>query len=388
MRTPSLLRPGQLLLIVALAAGLHACLAAPPAQRVSSPAGVVRADTRLRAAEVAALLSELKPAVLGALPHSVSRSTEVWVQPEPRLYTFPGGLHADAEGLWAGRQGRIHLRADADDLKRTLAHELVHASLDESWEDLPGSLEEGLCDLISTRLCPESAPRLRAGRLSGAAFACGGLDLSLTVTVPASAHPLGFEASYTASIQLSNGQPRTTDPMEVFETHAGLSSSSLGPWRKREFYGLSFLLVSRIAERVGLEGLHGLCSGDLAAQAGDLRRAALLELAALDCERETWRRAAARELGPAELREIARMYPDFILDTLARTLARCLSGGGNPDDVRAILSIPESGAELALMDLPELRAPLHGRLLSLLSGEGGLVALEAAPEEGEDRQPQ
>ena len=79
---------------------------------------------------------------------------------------------------------------------------------------------------------------------------------------------------------------------------------------------------------------------------------------------------------------------DFILDTLARTLARCLSGGGNPDDVRAILSIPESGAELALMDLPELRAPLHGRLLSLLSGEGGLVALEAAPEEGEDRQPQ
>ncbi|MAE28079.1 MAG: hypothetical protein QF599_13015 [Planctomycetota bacterium] len=387
MRLPSPLRPGQLFLTVILAAGLHACLAAPPVARVSSPAGVVRADTPLRAAEVAAYLTELKPEVLGTVPHSISRSTEVWVQAEPRLYSFPGGLHADAEGLWAGRQGRIHLREGADDLKRTLAHELVHASLDSSWNDLPGSLEEGLCDVISTTLCPESAARLRAGRLSGAALACGGLDLSLTVTVPASAHPLGFEASYTANIQLTNGRATSTDPLKVFETHAGLSSSSLGSWRKREFYGLSFLLVSRIVERAGLEGLHEICGGRSAIRV-DRRRTCLLELAALDGKRETWRRAAAAELGPDELREIALMYPDFIVDTLARTMARCLGGGGDPSAVRAVLSVPESGAQVALLELPELHAPLHSRLLALLSGEGGLVAFETAAEEGEDRQAQ
>lgn len=391
------LRPDRILLPVVLLAGLHACLTTPPPRSVTTPAGVVRANTIQRAREVAVLLEDLKPRVLGELPHSVSRVTEVWVQEEPRLYSFPEGLHEGAEGLWAGRQGRIHLREDADDLRRTLAHELVHASLDKSWEGLPGSLEEGLCDLISTRLCPEGAARLRAGRLSGAAFACGGLDLLLTVHVPASAHPLGLDASFTARILLSNGELEPSDPLEVFETRAGLSSSRLDLGRKREFYGLSFLMVSRIAARVGLEELHSLCAEKAdrhKGNGGDDLRAMLLEFASLDENTETWRRAAAEELGAAELREIARMYPDFIVDTFARTVVHCLVGGTDPSDVRAVLTVPASGACVSLMDLPELRAPLYASLLRELSvqqgpgdgsGHGRLVAVEAPVPDAEDR---
>src|SRR4030095_9983937 len=97
----------------------------------------------------------------------------------PALWAFARSAYSDADGFWAEGVGRIHLRTGAERLERTLAHELVHQCAGEMFEELPGTLEEGLCDLVASLACPESAARLRAGRLSSAAFATRGLVVAL-----------------------------------------------------------------------------------------------------------------------------------------------------------------------------------------------------------------
>ncbi len=163
-------------LVIAVAAA--ACQALPPPSCTEAREGVVRAGSLEEAREVATALDALVPEVISALPDAHARRLEVWMQPEPALYRFPpSSTYREADGFFSDRLARIHLRSGADDVRRTLAHELVHASLGKTWRDLPGTIEEGLCDVVAARLCPSGAVRLRAGRLLAAALALGGLDL-------------------------------------------------------------------------------------------------------------------------------------------------------------------------------------------------------------------
>jgi hypothetical protein len=143
-----------------LAAG---CLASPPREVLAGDGWRVRADSAQEAREVGVLLEGPRPRLLAALPDSsLPPSLEVWMQDRPHLYALPIASTNEAEGLWAEDRSRILIARGADDIERTLAHEMTHAALGPSWRTLPGSLEEGLCDAVAARLCPGGSARLRA----------------------------------------------------------------------------------------------------------------------------------------------------------------------------------------------------------------------------------
>ncbi len=330
-------------LLAALAASLPAgCLAPAPAERAPSTLGVVRADDRALAAHVSARIAELAPRVEALLPDASLEKVDVWIQEEPELYAFPlpfpfaATSYAEADGFWAERPGRIHLRREAQDLERTLVHELVHAALGESWRALPGTLEEGLCDVVAVQLSDSGAESMRAGRLSAACFALGGLEFDLEVQLDLDDEWSGersgepgdeFAAprraarlSYVARILLQNEKATLTDPRRVFDVRAGLSSTRMESANKRAFYGLGFAVVQRIVERRGIEGLHRLCVEALAEGRPEVPIERLLAAAELPADREGWRRALLEDLTRRDLAELVGMYPAFLSDALTGCL--------------------------------------------------------------------
>ncbi len=305
---------------VVLAIGTASCQALPPPARADAREGVVRAGSPEEARGIATALDALLPAVLSELPDSRTRRLEIWVQDEPALYRFPlTSAYRDADGFFSDRLARIHLRAGADDVERTLVHELVHASLGRSWRTLPGTIEEGLCDVVAARLCPRSAARLRSGRLLAAALAVGGLDLEVRCAPGGGARDPGSEVRFVQRVLPTPDRSFALDPLEVFRAHAGLSTSAMSGERKKALYGLAFVVAQRIVDRRGVAGLH-----DLASYRGNPERAAEAFLAAAGLSRkpEDWRRAIAEALGPAEIAELSRMQPESLAPDAADPRSR------------------------------------------------------------------
>lgn len=306
-------------LVLAALGALASCRALPPAARAETGFGEVRAERPEEAARIARALDRLAPRVVELLPHATRRDLDVWVQRVPRLFRFGGDAYEEADGFWAAGPERIHLREAADDLERTLAHELCHAFLDPCWERLPGTIEEGLCDVVSVRLAPRSAARMRAGRLSAAAFALGGLALDLSVTLPAPEG--GPSVTLSTGLLLEGAVTPRTDPLDALRVRAGLSSTRMEPARKKALYGLALLVVERIVERRGIEGLHALC--ERAAREGreTVPEDWLLAAAGLPADdSEAWREAAEAALGEEELAALVALYPDVVLVGLGRSL--------------------------------------------------------------------
>lgn len=359
---PKALRRGLLALLPVLAA----CQVTPPEHGTTTPFGPVRAESEVRAERVAAMLEELYPEVQAWLPGSRPESIEVWVQESPALYRLGSSSYSEADGFWAEGPGRIHLRENADSLRRTLAHELVHASLGRPWSALPGTLEEGLCDLASAELCPESAARMRAGRLSSAGFVTGGLRLELELSVPSEVHVLGLGVRFTARLRLEGEDRHRIDPLGVFEQHAGLSSSTLPSDEKKAYYGLAFLVVERIHEREGVDALYEMCVDARREGHGHIAIPDLLEAADLDADPETWSLAISDALGDEELTELVRMHPAFLVEALVQLLAPCLPELGlarrDFEHLEARLRVADGNASIDLLELPDVRLGLWARL--------------------------
>ncbi len=329
-----------------------ACQVTPPPATFAGSIGRVRAAAPAHAREVSAMLDELLPEVLAVLPDSREGPLEIWVQDEPALYLFEGPAYAEADGFYSASHRRIHLRQNARSLRRTLAHELTHASLGPTWNRLPGSLEEGLCDLVSISLVPEEASSMRAGRFAAAAFATGGLELEVGVHLPQEASAREIDIRTSCQVRLLGDVSPTLAPARVFDVAAGLSTSRLSANDKKALYGLSLLLVERIASRVGIEGLHGLC---LRAEREDLDKVPrewLLEAADLDCsDPQAWHRAIHASLGQEELRTILLLYPALLLDTAERLFGGTCSVGidlSGTSPLRASVALFWSEAELEL----------------------------------------
>lgn len=346
------------------------CMASPPQEVLAFDGGRVRAADAHEAIEVEGLLRELRPALLALLPDTAFQDLDVWVQDQPSLYRFPTEATADAEGLWSPSHRRIMLSRNADDVRRTLAHELVHASLGASWRALPGTMEEGLADHASTRLAEDGAARLRAGRLSAAALAVGGLELVLSIEREHATNP-DVRRSWSARIRLSGDE---SDPLEVFQLSAGLSTTKLATGPKRGYYGLAFLVVDRIVERHGYEGLHALCLR--ATENGHATVPAEWLLAAAELTRDDadWRRAAHAALGESELIELVGMYPDFLVDALVVYVKRQSNEGSAAHyatvlaglDVHVTLASDDTRAatRVSLAQLPSVREAVEARLAS------------------------
>lgn len=353
MKTPSSPRSTWRTLAALLACVVFAaCHVVPPAERATGPAGAVRADTRARAAEVSELLEKLEPRVRALLPDVRRVELEVWVQESPRLYAFANRSYEDADGFWASSLGRIHLRDSAESLERTLAHELTHALLGDTWEALPGTLEEGLCDWVSAELCPDQALSMRAGRLSAATLGTGGMELEVALLFPAPPTAEAFELGYTARVLLHGGDTEPVDPMAVFGVRAGLSTTHMDPAHKKAFYGLSYLLVARIVERTGLAGLHGMCVAARNEGLDEVPAERLLLAAGLGRgERRDWRRALDEAFGERELGELLATYPHLVTETVMQSFGAALiarAGGLDGTPPRARIGLRENGAAVEL----------------------------------------
>lgn len=325
------------------------CMVTAPGAVVTTQAGTVRADSQGEARLFSEMLAELQPAVLELLPDtSFDPEVELWLQDEPRLYAFPTSASAGAEGLWSETHGRILLSREADDPRRTLAHELTHAALGESWHALPGSIEEGLCDVVAGHLVPGGSLRLRAGRLASAALAAGGLQLRFELW-PAGTAAIDVDdvpgrrrhgrPKDAMQLVLSGRDSAPIDPLEVFRVEAGLSSTRIQTGSKRGYYGLAYLLVGRIVERHGIGGLHRLCEDAMDRELEHVPEEWLLSAAGLARSSRSWRRSAGAAFGPLETRELLRMYPEVVEDTAGALLARA----GDSADLEVWVLVEDSG---------------------------------------------
>ena len=350
---------------------MGACMVQPPASRVQAAEGVVRAGDLMEAHNTSLLLDALGPRVEALVPFSsLPDDLEVWIQGQPRLYAFPGSQVADAEGLWSEHHHRVLLARNADNLERTLAHELVHAALDEPWHLLPGTLEEGLCDLVSAKLCPDGTARLRAGRLCSAALACGGLKLELRLSWP------DDKREWLARVTLSGEDQGEKPQSRVFDVQAGLSSTALTSGTKRGFYGLAFLVIERAEAAIGLQGIADLCLKADAQGLDEVPPAWLLDAAGLVDETLAWREAAVEQMGPDELRELVQMYPNFAVDALHSWLADENLGAGWPEGLVAELELL-GGPTISLVGIDSLLTSLQDKQMDDSLDEGVQAALLA-----------
>ncbi len=332
---------------------LLSCMAAPPSSVLAFDGGRVLAADPTEAEQVEGLLARLQPELLGLLPDTAFEDLEVWIQDTPSLYSNPSEASSDAEGLWSPSHQRIMLSRHADHVERTLAHELTHAALGESWGLLPGSMEEGLADHVSGALCESGASRLRAGRLSSACLATGGVSLQVDV-MPRSGEAREARTGWSASIRLK-GEAEGTDPMDVFRLAAGLSSTRLESGAKRGFYGLAYLAVSRIVDRDGYGGLQALCLDATEQGLSQVPSSWILNAAGLDADATTWRRAAAAAMGEAELLELVRMYPSFVSDSIEGYLSSTGASADAVADLEVEIGLREGTAKVRLSQLPELQ---------------------------------
>lgn len=359
-------RPVRTLTLAAACFGLAACLARPPGEEASARLGTVRAASRARAEEVARLLDELAPRVEASLPDARLERLEIWLQETPTLYAFRTSAYSDTDGFWAEGVRRIHLRERADQVERTLVHELVHAALGPVWNALPGTIEEGVCDHVAATLVPESAPRLRAGRLSTAALALGGLAIDVELWLETGSGVV-LANGVLARVRLVGDPPEAVDPEDVFVVEAGLSTSQTSAGARRAFYGLGFLIAERIAARGGLTALHAACCAARDAGQDEVPTEWLRAAAGLEPGVEAWRAALLDALGPAEVREILRLHPELVVRALCDLVELEGDAGESPiqrlAEVRGRVSIVGSAeGRIDLPDLTALRARLEREL--------------------------
>ncbi|MDE0891179.1 MAG: hypothetical protein OSB14_03255 [Planctomycetota bacterium] len=298
---------------------LAACQAAPPTYEVRCDTDSVRSESPFLANDVAKMLERGRERVIQLVPFTKRAPLEVWLQEELQLYAFSQGSYEDADGFWAEDVSRIHLRTGARHIERTLVHELVHASLDESWKLLPGTMEEGLCDWVSTIACPHASAQLRAGRLSAACFGLGSLEIEVELRSAFATESSSNIAAH-ASIILDGGIHPPLTPMEVFTSEAGRSNSGIPRARKKALYGLAYFLVERIATSGdGLDALHRLCVRASDEGLEQVPAAWILKAADLNGgSSEEWKECLADSFAAPELAELVAMYPDFLGSAIDR----------------------------------------------------------------------
>ncbi len=252
----------SLALLILLTAASAGCLAPPPPIVAQTPFGDVRAESPEKADEFADLLERLVPRVHEILPGSQNRDIDVWVQDRLRVYRFTERSES-VRGftLLSGEfdAKRIHLTEDGQSAWY-LAHELVHALIGPEWKALPGVLEEGLADVVAEMLNPEYATHIRAHRLLNASSVTGGLEIEVLYSWPEESLPVQRWDRLRRTRRIQPTPRISRDVVEAVLSSSRASLHSEYPELPEGLYGFSWLLVHRIVDRIGLDGLHDLCT--------------------------------------------------------------------------------------------------------------------------------
>lgn len=341
---------------VLLALVFTACGVAPPRAMVEADFGVVRADTRAEAEAVSRTSIELLPRLRRLVPALREREVEVWVQEQievERGSPYPSHI----AGMADSGSGRVHLRRNDENLELHLAHELVHVLLDESWEPLPGMLEEGVCDLAAAAVADRGGAEHHAKRLVEAAAFFGGMDAVVELRLPGEGgrvhrHRIGglrrirtishrLKMTFDRLTERSVAEMLELDDTAVFEM--ATEDDGMG------LYGLGYVFAVAIVDRIGFQGLHQLCSRGL------------------DTDREQVDPALI--LAAAGAGEAGEKLPGIVRELLA---------GSDPEVLASVLGdgVSEAVAELARerfagpehlirVGEPRLRFSMHRRRVSL-----------------------
>jgi len=332
---------------------LTAACVQPPRMMIPTPHGNVFADDSQAAQELAEMLIDLQPRVRELLPGDRDRITDVW----RGSALLPEDLR-NRQGVVALTElssGRIVIGGGAfgvgDDF--LLAHELVHALMDDSWDPLPAVMKEGLCDAIACRAVPGQAAQVRALRMFSARFAFGEQQLDLAVTEPSFGARLGVPLRVAAS-DVSRRDP-----------HDALALGGRGVRLHDELhdedvlYGYGLLLVERVIERIGIVGLHELCIRARSEGRSLLTLVDVLAAAGLDDSALAWRAALADAVGPAELRALTEQLGERLADAVVTNLRYRYADFSAQEFLEragASLRLRGGSTELPLAQLPQLAA--------------------------------
>lgn len=352
-------------LSLTLLALLPGCMTTAPRVVVQAAHGLVRADTPGQARTVAGLLDTLAPRVRALLPDTRSGPVEIWVQQELSLYTH-WSVDQAVPAFTVEGERRIHMAENSSrELSAALAHELVHALLGEGWATLPPVAEEGLADWVQEVLHPDLASSMRADHLAKASAAFGGLRFGLWC--PRSVQGGRRLAAFTFPGPV-DGQEPINDPQQAID-QGSRRSTEASIWRPYEvsvsdprLYGIGYLTVARVVERVGLPGLYALCRR---ADEEGLERvpgAWLLQAGELSRSPDQWLAVIVERVGRNELTALGHSLAPFLVELMSRGL---LSSGHHLDvedflaRYRPRLGLEQGRSRLPLSWLPELRRVLE-----------------------------
>jgi hypothetical protein len=300
-------------LALGLAIGLTGCLAPPPRLHVETGHGVVRSDHASPGRMTAALLEALVPEVKRRIPDTREDPLEIWVQEE--LSVFRGwSVDDQVPAFTIEGEGRIHiLEGDRIELSAALAHELVHAMLGPSWVTLPSVAEEGLADWMQEELNRPVLGSLRADHLAKAGAAVGGLEFGVW------SHEWRRRGRKLATITFphASGDQEPLDLRTALDQADAVSSGFFRPYQvavaDARLYGVGYLVVSRLIEEIGVDGLHALCLRATEDGLAHVPSAWLMEAARLDSSPRAWRRIIVRRIRYGELMALGRqLVPDLV----------------------------------------------------------------------------
>jgi len=353
------------LLLVPSLVLLGACLAPPPPIVVDTPYGEVRAESEAKASEIAHLLSGLAPQVRAILPGCQQRPIDVWVQDELRVYRNskrPDSVRGFTLLTDEFSAKRIHLQ-EGGQSSWYLAHELVHALIGPSWRPLPGILEEGLGDVVAEMLNPAEASHIRAHRLLNTCVFTGGFDVHVAYSVPDDGVDSSHWRRAVRSMQVQKGE--SVGPATIRKLFKTSRKDLHVDWPElpESFYGLAWLVTSRIVERHGLDGLHDLC---LAATREKrdvvpvdwILAAADIDLAHLDPAFLT------SCFGPRELRAAAMLEPTLFTDVVMEVLGPSKAEFRSPRAMVYWMNptlVAADGSEVRVRTIPALLGAISDR---------------------------
>jgi len=246
---------------ICLALGLSSCTSLapfdPPQYSVETPLGKGFAHSPERASHLVNTWMRLAQEIEGELPGSKQdEQLDIWLMsaeeiPDPFQIGHPMG------GITYSRNGDAWLIQvpDTHKFEWILAHELTHALLDEAWEPLGGTLEEGLCEYVASLRAPHLLPmrKLQVHMGAAALFGHDGTGIFFSQAQP------GDDGVKVRWIGEKGKLPEETWTMDQLRFY--LAQESIAPFAdvRAGLQRIGTFLVFRIVERRGLAGLLQLC---------------------------------------------------------------------------------------------------------------------------------